>query len=61
MADLSLKNRQLSQSASDLGLGDMLQNQVENQVLDEQKKKQKTSVVDSLMSPAAAMLLGGTQ
>ena len=61
MADLSLKNRQLTQSASDLGLGDILQSQVETKVLEEQKKKQSQSIVSDLMSPAATMLLGGTQ
>ena len=61
MADMSLKNRQLSQSVSDLGLGDILQSQVESKVLEEQKKKQNQSIVSDLMSPAATMLLGGTQ
>lgn len=59
MADQPLKNLPLTQSVSDLGLGDILKNQVESDLLARQKQKQTNSPVEGLMSPAATMLLGG--
>jgi len=43
---------------SDLGLGGILKKQLEGDLL-ERKKKKAPSPVESLMSPAASMLLGG--
>lgn len=59
MADQSLKNLPLTPAVSDLGLGDILKNQVESDLLNRQKQKQTDDPVKSLMSPAATMLLGG--
>ena len=52
------KNYALSQSATDLGLGDMLRQQVEDQTDELKKKRVQQSPQNALFGAAAMNLLG---
>ena len=57
MATMNAKNMQLSPAAADLGLGDALKVQVDDQVADQQKKLRQQKGIQMTV-PQAAMDLG---
>lgn len=56
---MSAKNQQVGAAASDMGLGDQLKAQTEDEVLQRKKKLAKANSGNAVLGPAAMSLLGG--